>query len=380
MEKSFNIVPDAYHLLTDEENLPRAFPEFDRPIGAIKSLPEDFVVEEIPAYLPSGEGDFTYLWVEKRGLDTATLLKRIANILEIDAKEIGHAGIKDKVAITRQFLSIPAEKEPLVDKINELDGVRVLSTQRHEHRLRNGKLRGNRFDILVRTESYSMDSLEEIAARIRENGIPNFYGGQRFGHRGQSAVLGWALLLGESSKRVQKVRRNRFMKKLALSAAQALIFNHYVHARIQAGTLREVLETDILQKVESGGLFSSEDTQEEMKRLLAQEIVPTGPIPGRKDRWSQAPARPLEQTSIQDSGIPTEAYSGFGKLALGSRRGLIVFPQELSLVSDENGFRVRFVLRSGSYATLLMREFHKTMESESTESTESTLSPQSKTL
>ena len=139
-------IPDAFYALTLEDNLPLTT-RHERAVGILKSVPEDFIVEEIPAYSPSGNGDFLYLWIEKTGIDTVTLLKMMSESLSVPEKEIGYAGIKDKQAVTRQWMSVPSRcKENLVQLDSEA-AIQLLEVTRHEHRIRTGKLAGNRFDI-----------------------------------------------------------------------------------------------------------------------------------------------------------------------------------------------------------------------------------------
>src|SRR5690242_15079779 len=110
--------------------------------------PETFVVEEIPAYEPSGEGEHTYVWIEKRGLTTMDAVKRLARALDTDARDIGYAGLKDRNAVTRQWISVPRVEPERVLAIAEPD-LRVLAAKRHGNKLRTGHLRGNRFEVVV---------------------------------------------------------------------------------------------------------------------------------------------------------------------------------------------------------------------------------------
>jgi tRNA pseudouridine13 synthase len=184
--------------------------------GRIKVLPEDFEVEEIPAYEPLGQGDHLYLWIEKRDLGAEFFLREIANRLQVKTSDIGCAGLKDRRAVTRQWISTPGASECAVSRLDG-DGIRVLEVTRHTNKLRTGHLRGNRFRVLIRDVR---GDPEPILTRIRTFGLPNFYGPQRFGRGGETATLGMALL-----RRQQPRAPNPFLKKLALSAAQSLLLN-----------------------------------------------------------------------------------------------------------------------------------------------------------
>src|SRR5437867_4499238 len=163
--------------------------------GRIKVVPEDFEVEEIPAYAPSGTGDFLYLWIEKRDMGAEFFTRHIARRLDIPVREIGVAGMKDRRAVTRQMVSVPASATERIADLNG-DGLRVLSVNRHSNKLRTGHLHGNRFRILVR-DATAPERLEPIVNRLKQDGLPNFYGPQRFGRDGETLHWGLALLRQE---------------------------------------------------------------------------------------------------------------------------------------------------------------------------------------
>src|SRR4051812_48164346 len=117
--------------------------------GVLKTVPEDFVVEEIPAYLPSGEGSHTYLWIEKRGRTTDEAVRALCDALKAKARDAGTAGMKDRHAVTRQWVSVP-DVDPARALAVAVDGVKVLLAQRHGNKLKTGHLRGNRFTLVVR--------------------------------------------------------------------------------------------------------------------------------------------------------------------------------------------------------------------------------------
>src|SRR5882724_4524297 len=166
--------------------------------GRIKSMPEDFEVEEIPAYLPSGSGEFLYLWIEKRDLGAEYFSRQIAKRLDIPVGEVGTAGLKDRRAVTRQWVSVPGNVEERLAGVDG-DGIRVLQVSRHGNKLRPGHLHGNRFRVLLRDvpptdENQSL--LAELVERLVTQGLPNYYGEQRFGRDGDTLQLGGSLLAG----------------------------------------------------------------------------------------------------------------------------------------------------------------------------------------
>ena len=322
--------------------------------GRIKVQPEDFEVEEVPAYAPSGQGDFLYLWVEKRGLGAEYFVRQVARRLDMPVGEVGTAGLKDRHAVTRQMVSVPLRAEPRLPQLDG-DGIRVLSVSRHGNKLKPGHLHGNRFRILVRDTTPAADEgLPLILDRLRGEGMPNFYGPQRFGHDGETVRLGLALLHNEPAGRMTP-----FLRKLALSAAQAALFNHALARRMADGLLRRVLPGDVMAKWPFGGLFVAEDVEREQARFDARETVTAGPMFGRKMFPAAGEAAGREAAVLQDAGLTPEAFRGFGKLLAGTRRQNIIYLNDLTSVREAEGVRLSFTLPAGSYATVLLREVMK---------------------
>lgn len=329
--------------------------------GHIKQEPEDFEVEEIPAYEPSGTGSFLYLWVEKRDMGAEYFVRQVARRLGLHTGDIGSAGLKDRRAITRQMISVP---EQVADRLEELngDGIRLLRHSRHGNKLRPGHLRGNRFRVLIRdVDPAASERLPPLLARLQQQGLPNFYGPQRFGHDGETARLGFAMLTGTplpDQGRPVNVR-NPFLRKLALSAAQSALFNEYLRRRLQDGLLRHVLAGDVMAKWPAGGMFVAEDLAAEQARLERGEIIPSGPIFGRKMFPAKAAAAEREAAVFGAADIPPDAFRRFGKLLAGTRRHNFVYVDGLSAAPDNNGMWLSFTLPAGSYATVLLQEVTK---------------------
>ena len=318
--------------------------------GRIKSQPEDFEVEEIPAYEPSGSGEFLYLWIEKRSLGAEYFVRQIARRLDIPTQEIGTAGLKDRHAVTRQMVSVPIAVEPNLGRL-EGDGIRVLRVGRHGNKLKAGHLRGNRFRILVRdVDPDTPNRLPALVERLRRDGLPNFYGPQRFGRDGETYRMGCDLLEGKGR------RVNPFLRRLALSATQSALFNRYLAARLGDGMLRRVLDGDVMAKWPMGGMFNAADLPREQERFEARETVPTGPIFGRKMFAALREAAKREADALAEAGLAPGAFNGFGKLMNGTRRFALVHVEDLVGRIEPEGVRLEFALPAGSYATVLVRE------------------------
>jgi tRNA pseudouridine13 synthase len=340
--------------------------------GRIKQTPDDFEVEEIPAYAPCGSGPFLYLWIEKRDMGAEYFQRQLARRLDIPPGEIGTAGLKDRHAVTRQMVSVP---EQVADRLEQLngDGMRLLSVGRHGNKLRPGHLRGNRFRILIReVDPGAAERLGAIVERLREHGLPNYYGPQRFGHGGETVQLGLALLRGEPPPKTASGRRvntrNKFLRKLALSAVQSALFNHYLDRRLTDGLLRRVLVGDVMGMWPCGGLFVTEDVPREQARFEARETVHTGPIFGRKTFAAAGEAAAREAVVLEEAGLTPASFAGFGKLLQGTRRHNLIYLDDLSAAPGADGVRLMFTLPAGSYATVLLREVMKSDGLEADES------------
>jgi tRNA pseudouridine13 synthase len=319
--------------------------------GRIKVRPSDFEVEEIPAYELAGTGEHLFLWIEKTDLGAEYFIRQVARRLGIPNGEVGAAGLKDRRAVTRQWVSVPASAEPGLPQL-EGDGIRVLNVSRHTNKLRPGHLRGNRFRISIRDATDT--DIEPILNRIRDNGLPNYYGPQRFGRGGETAAVGMALLKGEAKK-----VHNSFLRKLALSAAQSLMFNEYLGRRMADGLLRTVLAGDVMAKWPAGGMFTAEDVTAEQARFDRREIVSAGPMFGKKTFPTKGSAADREAAVLQAAGLSKTSFDGFGKLLMGTRRHNLVYVEDLSASRETDGLRLTFTLPAGSYATVLLREVMK---------------------
>lgn len=329
--------------------------------GRIKSQPEDFEVEEIPAYQPCGSGDFLFLWIEKRGLGAEYFVRQIARRLEVATTEIGTAGLKDRHAVTRQMVSVPARVE---DRLGQLDGdgIRLLQVNKHTNKLKPGHLHGNRFRILIRDADDHGGALPAILERLEQQGLPNYYGEQRFGHGGETLRAGLAMLHGDRPAATSDRKndwRKPFLRKLALSAAQSGLFNHCLGRRLLDGLYRRVLPGDVMSKWPFGGMFVAEDVSREQERFDARETVTSGPMFGRKMFAAAKEAAERESATLREFGLTPSSFTGFGKLMQGTRRHNIVYPGSLSAVLEAEGLRLSFTLPAGSYATVLLRELMK---------------------
>ncbi len=326
--------------------------------GKVKVEPEDFVVEEIPAYSPSGQGDHLFLWIEKRNISPETLLRCISRNLKIPVREIGCAGLKDKVAVTRQYISVPRSASKHLHRIENEPGIKILKVRPHQHKLRTSHLKGNRFDILLRgTAKDHLPTVRAVIQRLQQQGLPNFYGRQRFGRDHETAIIGLSML-ADQLPRDHPAWRDRIRRKLHLSAAQAVLFNIYLRERIARGWFRRVLPGDAMHR-RRGGIFYVTDVEAEQKRFDDKLTVHAGPIFGKKMFRAREVAAEFEQGILQKCGIDPNWFENKGRLLMGTRRSNLVYPENVSIDATPDGIRLRFVLEAGSFATVLLQEILK---------------------
>lgn len=313
--------------------------------GRIREVPEDFIVEERPLYLPEGSGSHAYAWVEKRGLTTRDLV--VALLREgLKEQEIGVAGLKDKHAITRQWLSVPNRHAAALESLSGLEGVRVLTTSRHRNKLGIGHLRGNRFTVRVR--GGDAERAAAVLSILEAEGVPNYFGPQRFGRFGSNAVDGLKLIRGEH------VPGGHRLKRFFLSALQSQLFNHMLAARLARGLYGQVVVGDWAKKRETGGVFVVE-TELENERARRGEISATLPLYGKKVRPSAGAAGVLEGETLAHFGLRWSEFSA----RKGSRRPSRIFLEETRLIPEADGYTLAFSLQKGSFATGVLREVMK---------------------
>lgn len=324
--------------------------------GRLKAAPEDFRVDELPAYLPTGAGPHLYLHVEKRGRNTRDVIRALARALGVAERDAGYAGLKDRAAVTTQWLSFPVARDPDPASLAG-DGYRVLTASRHQNKLRPGHARGNAFEVAVR--GGELEAARGCAEALARAGLPNFFGPQRFGHDGTNAALGRALLAPDPPPEARRAARDRFLRRFALSAYQSELFNRWLAERIADGLFATALAGDVLRKLESGGSFVCEAPELDSERVRAFEVSPAGPMFGHqlKPVATGVPAE-REARLLAAEGLALADFARGGDEAAGTRRAARL-PIEVALSPLPDGYLARFALPRGSYATVVMRELMK---------------------
>jgi len=212
--------------------------------GTLRTRDEDFAVDEELPYAPSGAGDHVFVRIEKRGLTSPDAARAIARALGVRDRDIGIAGMKDRRAVTRQWLSLPPPVTPEQVRTLAVPDIAIVDVARHPHKLRTGHVRANRFVLVVRDVTPDAAArAQAILGKLAERpGAPNFYGEQRFGRDGDNAERGLAIVRGEKPPRDKKLAR------LLVSSLQSQLFNAWLVARLADGLYARVLAGDILGK------------------------------------------------------------------------------------------------------------------------------------
>lgn len=334
-------------------DLPHATAKSLRTLGKIRSVPEDFVVDEVPAYPPAGQGTHLFVRFKKRGLTTRDAVERIARALGTNPRDAGYAGMKDRVAVTTQWASFFGA-EPQAAKALALPDIEVLDAAMHPHKLRTGHLRANRFTLRLRGEAVDAQVATQVLRELERVGAPNYYGEQRFGTDARNLERARAWVLGGGS-----APRDRFDRKLLFSALQSSLFNTWLAERIEQGHYETPVPGDVLRKEDSGGLFVSTDAADALRRMQGWEVSPTGPMFGKKMRWPEADAADHERALLQRSGIDEATLERHAAHGEGTRRVARVRPADASVQAEQDAIVLRFDLPSGAYATMVLREVCK---------------------
>jgi tRNA pseudouridine13 synthase len=315
----------------------------------VAASPEDFVVDELPLYAPAGEGAHTFVRVEKRLRTTEEVARALARLAGVRPADVGYAGRKDRVAVARQWLSVPG-LDPAEIAGFEGDGFRVLEAARHPHKLRTGQLAANRFELVVR--EVAPERLAEAEARLGSlvaTGLPNRFGAQRFGREGGNAEAARALLAGGAPGRDRRAAR------FLLSALQAEVFNACLAARPLRLDAVEVGEVAFVHA--SGASFVVEDLARESARTAAFEISASGPIFGTRLLEPRGAAAERERAALRACGVPEPLRPPPGIRVRGARRPFRVRPEDAACeVVADAALRLRFTLPPGSYASVLAEE------------------------
>jgi len=316
--------------------------------GRLREEADDFFVDEQLGFEATGAGEHWLVHIEKRDANTGWVGKQLAQFAGVTERDIGYAGMKDRHAVTRQWFSVLAKKGRETDwNACAIEGVSVLSATRHARKVQRGALRGNAFAIRIRDVEGDRTMADARIAQIAAQGVPNYFGEQRFGRGGANVDKALAMFGG---RRVERAERS-----ILLSAARSEIFNAVLAARVSDGSWQQALAGDVFQLDGRSAIFGPEPLDDaQQQRVATMDIHPTGPMFGRGDLRSAERVLELESSVIDRY---PELCAGLSAAGLEyERRALRLPARDFACTWQENDLVARFTLPAGSYATTVLRE------------------------
>jgi tRNA pseudouridine13 synthase len=307
----------------------------------IREQPADFKVTEELGYEFTNDGEHDFLWIEKTGANTEWVSRQLARFADVPAKDVGYAGLKDRHAVTRQWFSVPRWNSPDW-RLLDVEGVQILDVQRHQKKLRRGAHRANHFRIVLRGDGIVEQAsvLEQRVQVIREHGVPNYFGEQRFGRAGNNLELAGVFAGGK--------RLPRHKRSIAISTIRSFLFNEYLSARVTDRTWATLSAGDKANLDGTGSVFDVDEVDDELiRRCKAMDIHPVGELVGDgstvgPDDWLAALAK--------------------ARVAPGTR-SLRLRVADLELAIADDVVVLSFQLVRGAFATSVLREIVETSTS-----------------
>lgn len=372
-------------VITDTSQLPQPWlPPIIQ--ATYKACPEDFVVHEILPFTFTGQGEHLWLHMQKIGMNTAFLAKLLAEWADIPLRDVGYSGLKDRHALTTQWFSLrlPKKKLPPTEftptDLDTDESVQILTQEWHNKKLNRGTHSANQFIITLRNTKFegvetarnACDQLPSMEQQIEQhlvimsqNGVPNYFGPQRFGHGGNNIREALTLfarpLQNNSSPRKKgksKGRRSPHEQNtMALSAARSLIFNEILAVRVRDDSWNQGMAGEAFNLAGSGSIFTSEQVDDTLRARLADgDIHPTGVLWGIDNDKVSGEVANLENVTVQQSLLLTQLAIGLEQNAIkAQRRALRLTIEELSWEwSDEQTLVLCFTLPTGSFATSVL--------------------------
>jgi len=330
---------------------PRAYGE---PLisGLIRSTPEDFQVDEVLGFEADGDGTHAFLKVRKKNANTEWVAKQLARFAGVSQVDVGYAGLKDRRAITTQWFSVDlaGKDEPDWHLLTE-GGIEFVEITRHRRKLKRGALQGNRFKLVVRGIEGDLGLFDDRISRIAANGVPNYFGEQRFGFSNLEKAS--AMFSGK----MKKVRRPE--KSMYLSAARSWIFNQILAARVEFGSWNGAMAGDVMMLAGTQSIFPIETPDDEIaQRINELDVHPTAAMWGSGELISTMDVAALEQTTAEGEALFCEGLKRAGLKQ--QRRSLRLMPKDLQCTRLEaHVVELQFELPAGSYATVVLRELFR---------------------
>lgn len=318
--------------------------------ATLRATPEDFKVVEQLGFEPDGEGEHQFLYIRKRGENTDWVARQLANFCQVSPRDVSYAGKKDRHAVTEQWFCVhlPGHRASLNWALFGGDTIEVLRAEKHGRKLRLGTLQGNRFELRLRDVSDGAE-LERRFALLAQ-GVPNYFGEQRFGHNFGNIDKGLALIAGRLKE------RQRHKKGLYISAVRSWLFNRLISERIERGLWDSLLDGDVLMINGSQSCFRYDGLDADVSaRLKNGELNLTGPLWGTGELMTTGEARALEQEVYGAEPTVCEQLEQLGLKQ--ERRSLRLIPEALAIEAEsDRQWRLSFALPAGAFATSVLRE------------------------
>ncbi|MCW8854623.1 MAG: tRNA pseudouridine(13) synthase TruD, partial [Gammaproteobacteria bacterium] len=318
--------------------------------AVLKSTNEDFRVDEIMPVVPSGEGEHLWLHIEKQGCNTDWVAQQLTRLANVKSMAVSYAGLKDRHAITTQWFSIhlPGQPDPDLSALNP-DEIRILQAKRHDRKLKRGTLAGNRFRICLRDLSGDLAELENRLSIIKAQGVPNYYGEQRFGHGMNNLSKAEELFKGGFRK------MKKHQRSLYLSSARSWIFNRILSERIDQGNWNHYLAGDVLMLDGKSACFPDDGSETLSQRIEAGELHPTAALWGEAESMAQADCLALEQKVAAEYPLLCDGLINARMKQERRSLRLPVADMQWAIECDQKMI-IEFALPAGAYATTVLRE------------------------
>jgi len=331
--------------------------------GRIRSNNADFQVVEMQQFTPSGIGEHVWLHIRKTGENTDWVGGLLAKAAGVPRRDVSYAGLKDRNAITTQWFSVqmPGREAPDWQAVLP-ETVEVLAEKRHDKKLKRGALLGNKFTLLLRDFKGDESELEATIDRIKQQGVPNYFGAQRFGHNNSNIERAEKWFAGDF-----KIK-DRAKRSIYLSSARSWIFNHIVSSRIETDNWNKAVDGDVFMLNGSKSCFHEALSEDITKRVVAQDLHPTAALWGRGRLASQGDV--LKQESdiaatfvnlcdgLEKNGLKQERRAM--RLSIENLNYAFVDTSEDNVegnnTENNKAVELSFSLPAGSYATSVLAE------------------------
>jgi len=337
-----------------------------KPKGLLRVQQSDFKVFEQLPFIPCGEGEHLFIHIRKTGANTLFVARELAKYFNVKEQLVSYAGLKDRFAITEQWFGVhvPGKQEyDLSDLI--IEGVEILSYKRHNKKLRTGALTGNRFELILRDVT-ELKSLYERWQKITEQGVPNYFGEQRFGISGGNIEHALALFSGTKVK--DKKKRGMY-----LSAARSYIFNDIINERIKQNIFSMLQVGDVLMLSGTQSVFVLDELDDVIKqRLMDKDVDITASMWGAGDLMTREAPLFFEQKISEKHADLSQGLPRFGLKQERRRIRLVIEDADIEVLTNEKNntvltdrvlstetlpaVKISFSLAAGSYATTVLRE------------------------